>query len=362
MLKDSTWPNWRMKMSKSTVIKDKDWKKFIQYMEAEKLKSNDQICEKHKAECKMYWINWAYSLWYKWMITGTHKDHELVDFSEPSRAQTIVNDLLTDEKSALNDRIMKTNIIEDWRLISRNITEEASKQFHELISETWNNIDAENDEIYSLKNQELDKNMQKWIAIKELLIKFRDTKNMKLFNDVLSTIKESKELKSEGDNVLNEVINNLEKHELFWINNQIEWKFELLESDLKQSKYLEININMKNELADKIIFINDDQDTTIYIIDYKLFKDKWYTKLELELNSKFDLEKSSQICEIKPSFQRLRIGKLIRKKDPHIQMENTLLKFRLLIWKDNNNYIKKCRDKVNKLIINKLNQFFKNKI
>ena len=148
MLKDSTWPNWRMKMSKSTVIKDRDWKKFIQYMEAEKSKLDNLICEKHKAEWKMYWMNWAYSLWYKWMITGIHKDHEFVDFSEPSRAQKIVNDLLTDEHSALNDRIMKANMIENWRLISRNITEEVSKLFHELISETWNSLDVKNDSIY----------------------------------------------------------------------------------------------------------------------------------------------------------------------------------------------------------------------
>ena len=79
--------------------------------------------------------------------------------------------------------------------------------------------------------------MEKWIAIKELLIKFRDTKNMKLFNDVLSTIKESKELKNEGDNVLNEGINKFKMSELFWINNQIELKFELLELDLKLLKY-----------------------------------------------------------------------------------------------------------------------------
>ena len=55
-----------------------------------------------------------------------------------------------------------------------------------MITETWNDINTQRGSEYSIKYHKLNEYVNKWVAIQELIIKIRDTGEMKLLNSVLN--------------------------------------------------------------------------------------------------------------------------------------------------------------------------------
>ena len=236
--------------------------------------------------------------------------------------------------------------------------EDESKVIQELVAEAVIDIEKENEQVYSLKKNRLDLNMNNCMKIEKLLQQFADTNDMKLFPKVLNSINETNELKNESKDLLLKNKKYLSQLELFWNDESIEIDFSCVASEIDQNFTVDLRECEKTkEIADGIIFSEyGNQDVTISLAINKFNTDECYVKIELEENDYFKLENNKIIEHIKPKATIQRIGKLVRKKDSQNLEEDTLFKFRLLIWKDDDDYIQKCRKKARRNILKKLNE------
>ena len=84
MLKNSTCPNWRIVLTKTTIHPSREWKKFIEILNEVKVKTNDPLWDEHKENWSLFWTNWSLWVWSKWVISKIHNDHNLVEVAEVS--------------------------------------------------------------------------------------------------------------------------------------------------------------------------------------------------------------------------------------------------------------------------------------
>ena len=361
MLKSSSWPYWSEKMSKSTVIKDRDWKKFVKYIEAEKNQSKNPIWNKHKIEWTMYWTDWFSLIWYKWITSKAHNNHNIIDYEDvPSQAQAIADNLMSDDKSSLKDRMFNIKMIESWRLVSRKITEEASIFIHEMVEKASNKCNKDNDHCYSLKKSKLNKGIEKWVEINDLQTKFKKTKDMRLFNEVLDSASKSKELMKDNNQNRDNCIKYLNQEGLFSIDRPNNIKFKCLVSD-NMNKIIDLNIpEFSQDNKTKVIFSEEFSD--IIIISLSLInpvKNKYYLKLELEENQLVYLDETDSIKVINPLTTEVEIGLLHRQREFPESDIKVELNFRLFLWANNqDDHLMRWLDKAKINIFDQLNRMW----
>ena len=360
MLKYPAWPNWWKKLTRSNVVKDKEWRKFITYLEAQKLNPNKPIWREHKIEWQIFCTDWVCWICYKCVTSKVHDGHNLINYEDiPSRAQDIVDKIISDKKSTFDDKNYNIKMIENWRLVNKKITEEASKSIHELIDRAKDEIDIENDEHYSLKISQLNNFVFPGVEIKDLLEKFKEKTDMKLFNEIIHSANLSKYLKDKNNNIRDCYIAYLKKHGLFSNDRPSEYEFKCQISKLNKSINIdlaEFELDQDNKV--KITFTDSvDQNIIISIVLDKFNTQKYWLRLELYVNEFFYLEDSNQIYIVKPQMTKLNIGKLMRHIEPQNLEENDKLCFKLFLWTgDQFQEFIKCIDKSREAILLKCNK------
>ena len=84
MLEDSTWPNCRIILTKSSIHLNREWKKFIEALIKGFEKAKTPIWEVHKEDSKVFWSEWHWYVWAIWIVK-IHNNHSLLMNEEISK-------------------------------------------------------------------------------------------------------------------------------------------------------------------------------------------------------------------------------------------------------------------------------------
>ena len=198
MLQNQTWPHWRKGLNSSNVIKDREWRRFMTYLDAQTTKSNQPIWEKHQLQVSIYWTDWVWWIWSKCVTSKVHNGHDLIDYEDSlSHLQKIVDNELWDENSLLKDLYNNISNIENWRSVNERIIARVIQNLVEEIMRLGKDALTLNEEFYDSHKNRLQDNLEKWKSHENLLNFFKEINVLDFWDKASKSILDSKNLKFE---------------------------------------------------------------------------------------------------------------------------------------------------------------------
>ena len=219
MLKNSSWPNWRIKLNKSIVHPNRDWKKIAEILKSEQEKQKNPIWEVHKEESRLFWAIWRWCVCLKWVINNNHRDHLLIEIKEKSEMlHKEVVEKLAENESMLSTNFDYANHVQNYWDLKTTIFNEASDSLFISINDIWKKLNSLNIDLWEEYTKKAMDAQKVWKENASLLKKYRDSKDLSMISETSKAVEKIDDLRTNLIILMDEGLQQMEDCESILIN------------------------------------------------------------------------------------------------------------------------------------------------
>ena len=341
MLEKSSWPNWRTILTKTNIHSNKDWKKFIEILSKETDKSEDSFCKEHSKESTIYCTEWNWYIWSTWIIQKTHNNHSLIENEAIlDMFNNKVEIELSENKSAVKLCQNAIKMIQNNQDISETILNDVVDSYIQSIIDISQELGTFIKNILNDWKEKLKVTLEKWKNNEEIMIDYQDSQNQMLIAQVFNSISKSNDLREETEKLIIDAVQQWRKKNYLLIDNKpIEIDLYCLVSDITQKDEINLKVDKYSESLSQFsirrVDAADNETNSRFEVNL-LFSQSFcsgcYLKLELEENKYWELEEN-QTKYFDWDQSPKQINNLILNSESCIYHSDSLLNFKLLIWK-----------------------------
>ena len=362
MLENSTWPNWRINLTKPFVHPNKEWKTLINILKKKLEKPKYPLCEEHKEKSKLFWVNWNWFVCLQWVVNQKHSGHSLITNEEKSKElNKNIEQKLVNDNSGLNINFDYTNSLKNYWDLKSIILKNASEPLIQSINEIWEEINSRNKQLWIEYTKKAKEKQDIWRESENILLKYKNTQDPGLILEASQVVKKIDTLRS---NVISNIRENLQQIQncdslsigYEWFLRSVVFSTSTISKDDWYHEKFEFDSNVYMELY--ICYLNDDL-FNILLNFTENERIKCYLKLELETNNIWELEyDENQIIEIVKKSQR--VGEIKFKSEIDESDRNTKLYLKITAWKIDEKKHETYKRNIQSLILDIIQKKFKN--
>ena len=286
MLEWSTWPNWRINLTKSIVHPNRDWKNFAEILMNGSMKKRDYLWNEHKEESSLFCLNWDWYIWAKWIINQRHYKHKLVESKLISDIlQKQANKLLETSDVVINSCQNNFEYLESNLEVKEKIVKDVYEPLIRSLNEAWKELNGQNNNMEVLNKQLLD--IQRDKSQSMVLIKYYcDSKDPSLMPRFSKALKEVDNLNLKASSLSLSLKIEEKKFDIQKIfDDEFEITFSVpLKKLACQDETCVIFKNKIGHFAQLFLCKSEDDTIGISLSFDEKYQSKYYLKIELEKN------------------------------------------------------------------------------